>query len=455
MRRVNPIWKIFLSAISVLLTIILWGQGLQQSFDRPSVSPKLSLHQQEIALLALPAIPEPLRTVLVGNNPSKTLLETLQAFPLERMEDRERILLAALEPSIDERKKVLDFSIDENSSYLLLAQKLLKENYNKSINRDGFNYQSIVEIRSDPFLYQSICLALGGKEKQCLSPSISRSMAFKLIFSQAFPLVATLFGVLLLINQGWIFLRSTNKLLPDPSLLPLSSVDMVLLVAGGFVVLGEVVFPTLVVPFSDLITRNFQAPLSDALKVLVGYTSMTIPPLFILNNQLKGIKDIEPPQSGWLQWKIFPLGSALSQALRGWLMIMPLVLLTGWLVNTFVGDQGGSNPLLELVLGSKDPLALALLLLTTVCLAPLFEEVIFRGVLLPVLVDKYGRILSLIISAFIFAIAHLSVGELAPLFVLGIGLGLLRLTSGRLFPCVLMHSLWNGVTFANLLLLSN
>jgi len=51
-------------------------------------------------------------------------------------------------------------------------------------------------------------------------------------------------------------------------------------------------------------------------------------------------------------------------------------------------------------------------------------------------------------------LAHLSVGELPPLFVLGIGLGLMRLSSGRLFPCALMHSLWNGVTFASLLLVA-
>jgi membrane protease YdiL (CAAX protease family) len=53
----------------------------------------------------------------------------------------------------------------------------------------------------------------------------------------------------------------------------------------------------------------------------------------------------------------------------------------------------------------------------------------------------------------VFALAHLSIGELAPLTVLGIGLGLLRLRGGRLLPCVLMHALWNGITFLNLLLL--
>ena len=135
-------------------------------------------------------------------------------------------------------------------------------------------------------------------------------------------------------------------------------------------------------------------------------------------------------------------------------MIMPLVLLIGWIMNEIIGDQGGSNPLLELVLNSDEFIPLFLLLLTTVVLAPVFEELVFRGVLLPVLVSKVGKISGVLLSALIFALAHLSVGELPPLFVLGIGLGLMRLSSGRLFPCALMHSLWNGVTFASLLLVA-
>ena len=135
-------------------------------------------------------------------------------------------------------------------------------------------------------------------------------------------------------------------------------------------------------------------------------------------------------------------------------MVMPLVLLTSWLMNVLVGDQGGSNPLLELVLHNQEPLPLILLLITTVVLAPVFEELVFRGTLLPVLAKALGRSWGVIVSAFVFALAHLSVGELPPLFVLGIGLGLMRLSSGRLFPCALMHSLWNGITFANLLILS-
>jgi membrane protease YdiL (CAAX protease family) len=75
-------------------------------------------------------------------------------------------------------------------------------------------------------------------------------------------------------------------------------------------------------------------------------------------------------------------------------------------------------------------------------------------VLLPVLGLRWGAIPGLLASALTFAMAHLSLGELAPLLVLGLGLGWLRLRSGRLAPCVLMHALWNGLTFTNLVLLA-
>jgi hypothetical protein len=59
-----------------------------------------------------------------------------------------------------------------------------------------------------------------------------------------------------------------------------------------------------------------------------------------------------------------------------------------------------------------------------------------------------------LVSAAVFALAHLSLSEGIPLFVLGIGLGWLRWRSGRLAPSVLMHALWNGLTLLNLLVLA-
>ena len=136
------------------------------------------------------------------------------------------------------------------------------------------------------------------------------------------------------------------------------------------------------------------------------------------------------------------------------LMVLPLVALAGLLVERLVGDPGGSNPLLELVLTAGDPLALFCFAVTAMVLAPLFEETLFRGVLLPVLARHWGPPIAVLMSALVFGLAHLSLGELVPLLVLGVGLGWLRLRTGRLAPCVLMHGLWNGFTFLNLVLLA-
>ena len=44
---------------------------------------------------------------------------------------------------------------------------------------------------------------------------------------------------------------------------PLSLIDMVLLISGGFVVIGEVLFPALIIPITDLLFNNLSSPLED------------------------------------------------------------------------------------------------------------------------------------------------------------------------------------------------
>ncbi len=450
MRQATSAGKVAMAVLSLLLTVLIWERGLEDSFSRPSAAPKLSLRQQEIALLAAPALPESIKPFLVGENPENVLREGLKEIPLDEMDDRLKLMLAALEPEIKDRLKTLKASVQDKS--LLPIQKSLTER-SGDVDPQPFVFSEVAEQNDDPLLYRLACLASGGAENLCVDLSTARSNALKLSFSQGLPAIAVLLGIGLLIRQVWILFRNSGAPWPSLISMPLSTVDMVLLVAGGFVVLGEVFFPALVAPISEIFTKKLDSPLKESLRVFIGYVAMTLPPLLILRQQIKGITDFKEPEGGWLQWKLFPIDEAFAKGSSGWLMAMPLVLLTSWLMNLLVGDQGGSNPLIDLVLRSHDPLSLLLLLATTVILAPLFEELIFRGALLPVLAKSLGRSWGVVVSALVFALAHLSVGEFAPLAVLGLGLALLRLSSGRLFPCVLMHSLWNGLTFGNLLLL--
>ncbi len=448
MRQAKTGWKWALALFSLIITLLIWRQGLQESFERPSVAPKISLMQTEMAVSASSSVPESLKDVFLGSDPQEKLYQTLNNIVDEKIEDRQRLLLAILEQSDSEKKIILKEEFkDKNLD--LVRNLILDKEQGKQIN----NFPESNEINLDPLLYQISCSSLGFTDEKCINKSYNLRTAIKLLSSQLLPFLSSLIGSIFLIRYIIIFIRNKNTQWPDNIAPPLSIIDMIILISGGFVVIGEVVFPALILPITDLLFNDFNSPLKASLRVFIGYCSMTVAPLLIIRYQLKGISS-PIIDGGWLQWKIKPIKEGILKSINGWLMIMPLVLLIGWLMNEIFGDQGGSNPLLELVLNSNEFIPLLLLLVTTVILAPVFEELVFRGILMPVLVSKVGKISGVLLSALIFALAHLSVGELPPLFVLGIGLGLMRLSSGRLFPCALMHSLWNGVTFASLLLVT-
>ena len=69
MRQANPLWKSVLAGLALVLTTLIWAQGLQESLDRPSVAPKLSINQNELALLAEPALPESFKFECSGPTP--------------------------------------------------------------------------------------------------------------------------------------------------------------------------------------------------------------------------------------------------------------------------------------------------------------------------------------------------------------------------------------------------
>ena len=79
----------------------------------------------------------------------------------------------------------------------------------------------------------------------------------------------------------------------------------------------------------------------------------------------------------------------------------------------------------------------------------IFEELAFRGLLQGRLCALMGRGLGIVATAALFAAAHgISAGT--PLHVtIGLYLGVLRLRSGSLLPCMLVHGLYNGTLVLN------
>lgn len=93
-----------------------------------------------------------------------------------------------------------------------------------------------------------------------------------------------------------------------------------------------------------------------------------------------------------------------------------------------------------------------LLGMTAVIIAPLTEEIIFRGFLYGVVKRFTDRWFSTFFSALFFAAVHQHVGGLFPLFVLAIGLAIAYETTGCLLVPIFMHAIFNGFSIGALLL---
>ena len=94
---------------------------------------------------------------------------------------------------------------------------------------------------------------------------------------------------------------------------------------------------------------------------------------------------------------------------------------------------------------------LALLGLAMV-IAPAAEEILFRGILLPLLMKRLGAGPAVILSSVLFALIHFHVPSFFPLFVLATGLALAYIYTGSLWVPIVMHALFNGMNLAILLL---
>ena len=79
--------------------------------------------------------------------------------------------------------------------------------------------------------------------------------------------------------------------------------------------------------------------------------------------------------------------------------------------------------------------------------APLFEEILYRGFLLPALTRFLPIAYALPLNALLFGLHHHALPALLPLSALGLLWGVLYLQSGNLLVCILIHALWNARIF--------
>ena len=139
------------------------------------------------------------------------------------------------------------------------------------------------------------------------------------------------------------------------------------------------------------------------------------------------------------QWAWTPAFLALAV-----FAVMAAALLSAPLLRHQGNPQAQLQDLLRSAKGFWMPM---LLLFTVSVLAPLFEELMFRGFLLPWLGARWGWGRGLLVSSLLFGFIHLQPAGLPTLMALGFALGLALWRTGSLRASVLVHAIWNGSLF--------
>jgi membrane protease YdiL (CAAX protease family) len=136
----------------------------------------------------------------------------------------------------------------------------------------------------------------------------------------------------------------------------------------------------------------------------------------------------------------------------------------GWGLAAWVGSTAAAAAwagLLDLIGEPPDPQPAAvaiefldpwLIVLAVVILAPLAEEVFFRGVVYNAWLREAGRRWAFFGSSALFAAVHLSLVSLVPIFLLGLALAWVYERSRSLLAPIVMHATVNGVSVALVLL---
>jgi membrane protease YdiL (CAAX protease family) len=159
---------------------------------------------------------------------------------------------------------------------------------------------------------------------------------------------------------------------------------------------------------------NFKQTLNSiGLWPLPGFSSILSGPIFVA-----------------AMWPVFTLLLSFYQSL---------------LAKLSVDITKGQHPVVPVFLTADSEQSLSWLFIFAAVVAPIVEEIMFRGALYGWLRDNYGKFISIVLSSFIFAIIHPQ-GALGivPLSLIGCGLAFIREWRGSLIPCMLAHSLVNG-----------
>jgi len=122
-------------------------------------------------------------------------------------------------------------------------------------------------------------------------------------------------------------------------------------------------------------------------------------------------------------------------------------------VTVYFPEQ--ENELLRILKSSRSVVFIVAFVATFT--APIVEEVVYRGVIYSAFQRKLGISAAFIITTLLFAVVHVpqyypSYSTIFLLFLLSLTLTSIRVKTGNLFPCIVLHTVFNGLQSVLLIL---
>ncbi|MDJ0557118.1 MAG: CPBP family glutamic-type intramembrane protease [Microcoleaceae cyanobacterium MO_207.B10] len=504
--------RLILSVLTIV-AIAFIGFSLFSSVTQPQIQSRLELYQTNLLLHATEWQPEDLdsnsfnqvREALIGNDVYQVALlqyqDARQSAAKQREKQNQDLEMLPLEEGIESQTKQLNQSFNQLTSLIndldinigiLQAQAentetaiqtwqnlTLSETENQRL---GEIAKILVGIWSEPakilpdaealiqenldgwFRYRGLKQLYILQERQetlaeleAREQEIAEQAVLKLAIVAGVPGMGLFLGVGLLIFLGvqWLISGKESLLLKNADLpwkVTWNGETILQVFVVGFFLVGQVM-----IPLGLEIIKGFTnwQPATMGVRVQAGYILGSYF-LFATGGLLVlyfSLKSFFPLPEGWFKFDL--LGGWILWGLGGYFIALPMVILVSLINQQLWQGQGGSNPILPIALRGQDGLALALFFVTASIAAPVFEEIMFRGFLLPSL-TKYMPIWGAIVaSGFLFALAHLNISEVLPLAVLGIILGVVYTRSRNLLSSMFLHSLWNSGTLLSLYILGS
>lgn len=87
------------------------------------------------------------------------------------------------------------------------------------------------------------------------------------------------------------------------------------------------------------------------------------------------------------------------------------------------------------------------MMFTSIVIAPIMEEILFRGILQEALMRKYGVFVGILIASAVFGIVHIIPQQVVNAFMIGIVLGYIYYRTGALLPVILIHCINNAISY--------